>query len=319
VRQGFKSLIQATLPPAVVHRIKIIRSDFKQRRARAAFNTPGPAGQHLSAERLIELQSRYPKLNYGYDPHSLLRRGEERAAQIGRLIEVRGARILELAAHDGMVSGVLARAGARAVASALDLRQIDPRAVQFGAETAIADAQELPFEDASFDLVFSYNAFEHFADPEAVVAQALRVTRPGGFVYFNFGPLYRSSYGLHAMHSINVPFCQFLWSRAVLDAYIADRGLRPIEYETMNEWTVQQFRDLWARWQPWASTSLAREVPSVHGIELIEQHAECFRGKVEAFEDLIIAILEVAMRRTDKAMPRPPALELQRPAKPAYL
>ena len=42
----------------------------------------------------------------------------------------------------------------------------------------------------------------------------------GRLLFFSFGPLYRASYGLHAMHSITVPFCQYLWPRAVLDDHI---------------------------------------------------------------------------------------------------
>ena len=101
------------------------------------------------------------------------------------------------------------------------------------------------------------------------------------------------------MHSITVPFCQYLWPRAVLDDYIRSHGLGRIEYETLNEWTVSQFRKLFSRFQPWARAIEYREVPSIHGIELVEKHPSCFRGKAGAFEDLVVAIIEIALRRTD--------------------
>jgi len=42
------------------------------------------------------------------------------------------------------------------------------------------DAAQLPFPDASFDLVFSTASFEHFKDPIAAVRECARVTAPGG-------------------------------------------------------------------------------------------------------------------------------------------
>ena len=38
----------------------------------------------------------------------------------------------------------------------------------------------LPFEDASFDLVYSVTAFEHFPEPDRTLSEIRRVLRPGG-------------------------------------------------------------------------------------------------------------------------------------------
>ena len=42
------------------------------------------------------------------------------------------------------------------------------------------DIQVLPYDDASFDVVTSFNAIQYAADPAAAVAQLARVCRPGG-------------------------------------------------------------------------------------------------------------------------------------------
>jgi SAM-dependent methyltransferase len=44
------------------------------------------------------------------------------------------------------------------------------------------DAQELPFGDASFDLVTCQTVLIHLRDPRAALAEMIRVTRPGGLV-----------------------------------------------------------------------------------------------------------------------------------------
>ena len=73
------------------------------------------------------------------------------------------------------------------------------------------DAANMQFEDETFDFVFSYDAFEHFASPENVLLEAIRVVRKRGYIYLEFGPLYYSPYGEHAYRSITVPYCQFLF------------------------------------------------------------------------------------------------------------
>ena len=46
----------------------------------------------------------------------------------------------------------------------------------------LGDAHELPFEDASFDLVTCQTLLIHVPDPRAVIREMMRVVRPGGLV-----------------------------------------------------------------------------------------------------------------------------------------
>jgi SAM-dependent methyltransferase len=55
----------------------------------------------------------------------------------------------------------------------------------FGPTDVVGDAHVLPFADATFDLVIAMNAFEHYRDPPAVVAQIERVLKPGGNVFLH--------------------------------------------------------------------------------------------------------------------------------------
>lgn len=45
-----------------------------------------------------------------------------------------------------------------------------------------ANAYELPFEDASFDVVYAHQLLQHLSDPIAALREMKRVARPGGLV-----------------------------------------------------------------------------------------------------------------------------------------
>ncbi len=51
-----------------------------------------------------------------------------------------------------------------------------------GADVRVGDLQFLPYDDATFDVVMGFNAFQYAADPSAALAEARRVVRPGGTV-----------------------------------------------------------------------------------------------------------------------------------------
>ena len=286
-------------PPTAIHGIKLARAGLVTRTARRAFEHPGrePTGSISSSCPSFRSATRPSRLTTTTRPPLWLR-GVERRRQVARFLTGDRPRTLELACNDAMVSASLASDGAHATAIDLSLEHVDPRARASGVQLVAANAERLPFDEGQFDCVFSYNAFEHFGDPRAVLSEALRVVRPTGTLYFLFGPLYRAAYGLHAFHAITVPFCHYLWERSVLEGHVTREGLGRINFETLNEWTLQQFRDLWAEWQPWAGRIAYREIPELRGMELVRAHPSCFRDQADRFEDLLVAILEVGLRRT---------------------
>jgi SAM-dependent methyltransferase len=51
-----------------------------------------------------------------------------------------------------------------------------------GGDLRAGDLEELPFADGGFDLVTGFNSFQFAANPVAALAEARRITRPGGRV-----------------------------------------------------------------------------------------------------------------------------------------
>jgi SAM-dependent methyltransferase len=62
----------------------------------------------------------------------------------------------------------------------------------------IADAAELPFEDASIDGAFASNLLEHAPDTEGIIREIERVLKPGGWGYVSWTNWY-SPWGGHDM------------------------------------------------------------------------------------------------------------------------
>lgn len=74
-------------------------------------------------------------------------------------------------------------------------------------------------------------------------------------------------------------------------------GLLPIPHETTNRWTLSQFRELWDSHATELERSMYREIPEVHGIELIFRYPQCFRSKTASFDDLTIGMIEASFRK----------------------
>jgi ubiquinone/menaquinone biosynthesis C-methylase UbiE len=99
--------------------------------------------------------------------------------------ELEGKDVLEVGCGSGIAVQLFAEAGANV--SAVDLTPwavatTRSRMAAFGLEADVreADAEALPFESASFDLVFSWGVIHHTTDMEAALGELVRVLRPGG-------------------------------------------------------------------------------------------------------------------------------------------
>jgi SAM-dependent methyltransferase len=166
--------------------------------------------------------------------------------QIPRFADFDGARgeeVLEIGVGLGSDFLRFVRAGARAtgvdltqhavelVRRRLDLEGLDADVLQ-------ADAEQLPFADASFDRIYSWGVLHHSPDTDRAVREAIRVLRPGG----------RLCVMLYARHSW---VTYGMWVRHALLAGKPWRGLAAVlsghmESPGTTAYTARELRSMFA-------------------------------------------------------------------------
>jgi ubiquinone/menaquinone biosynthesis C-methylase UbiE len=108
-----------------------------------------------------------------------------------RVAVLNPSRVLETAAGTGVVTRALAYAlhtHVDLVATDLNQPMLD-RAAAVGTQRPVkwqqADATQLPFDDASFDIIVCQFGMMFFPDKARAISEARRVLRPGGMLLFN--------------------------------------------------------------------------------------------------------------------------------------
>lgn len=95
-----------------------------------------------------------------------------------------GERILDIAAGTGTSSAALARSGAEVIAVDFSRGMIETgKRLHPDLTFVFGDALALPFNDDEFDIVTISFGLRNTHDTSKALAEALRVTRPGGRIY----------------------------------------------------------------------------------------------------------------------------------------
>ena len=82
-------------------------------------------------------------------------------------------------------------------------------------EFLVGDAHSLPFENDSFDLIFTFDSFEHVSNPELMLKEAYRVLKPGGKLFMSF-TVWRQKDGHHLTDAIRIPWAHLFFSEETL-------------------------------------------------------------------------------------------------------
>src|SRR5918996_1090804 len=158
-----------------------------------------PAPPSATPEEIRDVNTRYHDgAAAGYDAKWGIDYGEVGRRQVlGKVRKALGGRLptfgrgLEIGAGTGYFSLNMLQAGVVADAvctdispGMLDALQANARRLDLGVTTVACDAEQLPFEDESFDLVFGHAVLHHLPDLDRAFGELSRVLRPGGRLFF---------------------------------------------------------------------------------------------------------------------------------------
>jgi SAM-dependent methyltransferase len=106
-----------------------------------------------------------------------------------RFDDYRGRRVLEVGCGAGTDLVRFARGGAIVsgvdiAPSAIELARANFAQQQLEADLRVADAEQLPFADDTFDLVYAHGVLQYTSNPSALAAECHRVLKPGGEAIF---------------------------------------------------------------------------------------------------------------------------------------
>ncbi len=135
-------------------------------------------------------------------------------AQLARYTELPGRLVLDIGGGPGHFTAALRARGARCLLVEPD----DAELRAGGARPAGAvrgDGMRLPVGADAVDVCFASNVLEHVRDPARMLAEMIRVTRPGGVIYLAFTNWY-SPWGGHELapwHYLGASFAERRYTR----------------------------------------------------------------------------------------------------------
>lgn len=112
------------------------------------------------------------------------------------------------------------------------------------------DAMNILFRDGYFDLVTSFNAFEHIPDPSIALAEMIRVAAPDAVIYVSFDPIWTADTGSHFQHRVKEPWSHLIMSDEEFLAAMDKAGAPDYEkaeyIRAMNRKRLTEFKDIFA-------------------------------------------------------------------------
>jgi len=255
-----------------------------------------------SEDVFLRLQRSYNGVpEYGYDDFSTWKRAALRTLYMLEDFDLRtnGLKILDAGCGKGML-GVLIHSYGHDIdlVDFEDWRDDRAKPLPF---------YNLPLEDLSpiqseqYDFICSFNSFEHVVDPAAALDELIRICKPGGKIYLDFGPLYRGPWGLHAYRTLKMPYPQFLFSEAYIQTKLNELGINDLgrdsdQLQPLNKWRYADFVTLWEN-NPKVECNFQNRMRNEQYLSIILRYSRAFQGRGLSYIDLTTQGIQVLLRK----------------------
>lgn len=120
---------------------------------------------------------------------------EDSVRQLAQHTPLAGRTILDVGGGPGYFSDAFRAAGAAYLGIDPDVGELTARG-EAGENMVRGSGTKLPIRSESVDICYSSNVLEHVSEPEVMLDEMCRVTKPGGIIFVSFTPWY-SPWGGH--------------------------------------------------------------------------------------------------------------------------
>ncbi len=151
-------------------------------------------------------------------------------------------------------------------------------------------------DDESFDVIISHDSFEHFEDPEFILSEMVRLTKPGGSILIKFGPTWMGPYGRHMGGTIRKdrPWVHLLFPEKVIMRCHSVYHNKEVLFEKysdldggLNKMTISKFKRILKRNTKikieeidsamWLRLNVFKHIPFLKELFASSAYAKCIR------------------------------------------
>lgn len=251
-----------------------------------------------------KLHQKYPiRDHYKYDIESKKGRAAKRFGNLSRFFHLTCVKnIVEVGAGDGRLAYLLAQNGFNIhIIDVEDWRDDDVKRAKNISFNQIDPQGKYEGPTNTTDLVISYNSFEHVADPALALQEMIRMTRPGGYIHLEFGPLYNGPWGLHAYRTYYAPYPQFLLDKSVLQQFVAKNGIYDLganrqKFQYVNQWALADYRRLVSTLEDRVKVIKFRPKIMTDELWVVFRYLRYFWGHNLSFDELVTDHLTITLQ-----------------------